>query len=70
MHWFLQQIKAAVQSLHLHQEVVSEQTESEYTLDVAIPAARLAIEADGPLHFMRNVPRATGKTLGRQLAYS
>ena len=44
-------------------EVVLEHHHSEYTLDIAVPGLQLAIEADGPLHFMQNQPMATGRTM-------
>jgi hypothetical protein len=34
----------------------------EYTIDVALPAARLALEADGPSHFAANTLRPLGAT--------
>ena len=49
--------------LGVESEVLLEHQYSEYTLDIALPAAQLAIEADGPLHFMQNCHIATGRTL-------
>ncbi len=39
--------------------------QAEYAIDIALPELRLAIEADGPTHFMKNVPKFTGRTLGQ-----
>lgn len=59
-----QDVAAALASLPLNYGVELEYMQAEYTVDMALPEVRLAVEADGPLHFMRNVPRATGRTLG------
>lgn len=59
----LQKIANVVLGLNVGSEVMLEHNHSEYTLDIALPALQLAIEADGPLHFMRNTHVATGRTM-------
>ena len=63
----LQNIANAVLGLDMEGQVLLEHYHSEYTLDIAVPALQLAIEADGPLHFMQNQPIATGRTLRKTL---
>ena len=58
----LQDIANAVVGLGVESEVLLEHQYSEYTLDIALPAAQLAIEADGPLHFMQKCHVAKGRT--------
>ena len=60
-----QDVAAALGSLPLNCDVELEYTQVEYTIDMALPCIKLAVEADGPLHFMRNVPKAIGRTLGK-----
>ena len=52
-------------SLALPQPPELEFDEEEYTVDMAFPEAKVVIEADGPLHFMRNTAIATGRTAGQ-----
>lgn len=59
-----QDVAAALGSLPLNYDVELEYMQVEYTIDMALPRIKLAVEADGPLHFMRNVPKAIGRTLG------
>ncbi|CAG9465764.1 unnamed protein product [Pedinophyceae sp. YPF-701] len=40
-----------------------EYADAEYTMDIAIPAKRVAIEVDGPSHFCTNTRTPTGPTL-------
>ncbi len=60
-----QDVAAALGSLPLNYDVELEYMQAEYTIDMALPRIKLAVEADGPLHFMRNVPKAIGRTLGK-----
>ncbi len=60
-----QDVAAALGSLPLNYDVDLEYMQAEYTIDMALPRIKLAVEADGPLHFMRNVPKAIGRTLGK-----
>ncbi|DBA90245.1 hypothetical protein WJX77_003060 [Trebouxia sp. C0004] len=60
---FQRDVAAALGSLPLNYDVELEYTQAEYTVDMALPRIKLAVEADGPLHFMRNVPKAIGRTL-------
>lgn len=60
---FQRDVAAALGSLPLNCDVELEYTQVEYTIDMALPCIKLAVEADGPLHFMRNVPKAIGRTL-------
>ena len=60
-----QDVAAALGSLPLNYDVELEYMQAEYTIDMALPQIKLAVEADGPLHFMRNVPKAIGRTLGK-----
>ena len=41
----------------------AEYTDAEYSIDVAIPAERIAFEVDGPSHFARNTGTPLGATL-------
>lgn len=59
-----QDVAAALGSLPLNYDVELEYMQAEYTIDMALPRIKLAVEADGPLHFMRHVPKAIGRTLG------
>ncbi|KAL0049875.1 hypothetical protein WJX82_011534 [Trebouxia sp. C0006] len=56
-------VAAALGSLPLNYDVELEYMQAEYTIDMALPRIKLAVEADGPLHFMRNIPKAIGRTL-------
>ena len=60
----MQDIAAATTILSLPHTIELEYSEEEYTVDMAFPEARVVVEADGPLHFMRNEQRATGRTIG------
>lgn len=60
----LQDVALVLKSLGLPFELELECTQTDYTIDIALPDVKLAIEVDGPLHFMRNAPKATGRTLG------
>lgn len=60
----LQRVALVLESLNLPCELEPECTQTEYTIDIALPDIKLAIEVDGPLHFMRNVPKPTGRTAG------
>lgn len=60
-----QDVAAALGSLPLNYDVELEYMQAEYAIDMALPQIKLAVEADGPLHFMRNVPKAIGRTLGK-----
>lgn len=54
-----------LESLGLPCKLELEFTEAEYTIDIALPDVMLAIEVDGPAHFMRNVPKPNGRTAGQ-----
>lgn len=41
----------------------SEYIDADYSIDVAIPAERIAFEVDGPTHFTRNTGTPLGATL-------
>ncbi|KAL0042486.1 hypothetical protein WJX79_001309 [Trebouxia sp. C0005] len=60
---FQRDVAAALGSLPLNYDVELEYMQAEYAIDMALPQIKLAVEADGPLHFMRNVPKAIGRTL-------
>ena len=53
-----------LESLGLPCKLELECTQTEYVIDIAFPDVKLAIEVDGPLHFMRNAPKPTGRTAG------
>ena len=60
-----QDVAQVVTGLPLKYHMEVEYVQAEYVIDMALPDIRLAIEADGPRHFMRNVPKANGRTLGQ-----
>ena len=43
-------------------DFVVEDVSSGYAIDIAIPSLRIAVEIDGPVHFMRNADRVLGPT--------
>lgn len=60
----LQRVVLVLESLNLPCGLELECTQTEYTIDIALPDIKLAIEVDGPLHFMRNAHKPTGRTAG------
>ena len=64
----LQTVALVLESLKLPCELELECTQTEYTIDIALPEIKLAIEVDGPLHFMRNARKPTGRTAGLPLS--
>lgn len=63
--FLMQDVALALASVSLPCKLEVEYVATDYTIDMALPSMRLAIEADGPLHFMRNVARPAGRTLGQ-----
>lgn len=62
---FQQKVALVLESLNLPCKLELEFTQTEYTIDIALPKFMLAIEVDGPQHFMRNAPKPTGRTTGQ-----
>lgn len=60
----VQRVAQVLASLGLPCELELECTQTEYVIDIAFPKVKLAIEVDGPLHFMRNASKPTGRTAG------
>lgn len=60
----MQKVALVLESLGLPCKWELECTRTEYVIDIAFPDVKLAIEVDGPLHFMRNAPKPTGRTAG------
>ena len=60
----VQRVALVLESLGLPCRPELECTQTEYIIDIAFPDVKLAIEVDGPLHFMRNAPKPTGRTAG------
>lgn len=44
-------------------QFAAEYTDAAYSIDVALPADRIAFEVDGPSHFARNTGTPLGATL-------
>lgn len=53
-------------ALGLGLKVLHEDTSSGYAVDIAIPALKVAIEADGPTHRSRNTGQLLGATVVKQ----
>ena len=60
----VQRVALLLESLGLPCKLELECTQTEYIIDIAFPDVKLAIEVDGPQHFMRNAPKPTGRTAG------
>ena len=60
----MQKVALVLESLGLPFKLELECKQTDYTIDIALPDINLAIEVDGPLHFMRNAPKPTGRTAG------